>query len=723
MAKLPRESIFSTGNRVVGSVIIFALALIARLVYLNALSDLPSFGYLTFDLIHFHSIATAMVQGQPLGHEAVFKAPLYSLFLAQLYSLASSSLFKTLAIQCVLGSLSPALVFLIASEFYSRKIATTAGIVTALYGTLIFFDAELLPVALTVFLLLITLYQLLKYESNHRRLLLVGAGITLALAGAATPETLILVPVFGYWVYQSSNSKRGAQLTSAAIFVAATLLMTVPFALRNNSLGGEKLPYLTDIGVRLAIANHAGADGRSFALPNSVPEQGQSYVNAINAGDRTRARELPAVEMGPFWFGHAAKYILNHPLDWLGLEFRKLTYLIGGYEISTDRPLYDLASRCVPLSLLLWDNFLSFPFGLILPLALLAPLTAPTRGRNQKLLSLSVVGLALAALALNPFAFQRSLFMPVVIMWAAAGFWGLIAYYQQQNFRSFYRSLIIVGVAIIVVNGVSHIPGFSPRIDSKFEGKMFEANALLTANRIDEARVEYENAIKLEPRSARPYSSLAGIYGRQGNDSLATLYYNRAVGLDPADDRPLRGIAALLRRRQKVGELNRLLVQVIRDYPKANWAYQEYAYLHIMLKEYTQAADIYERSFQADSTDFESIFRKGESYLNADMRQEAEQEFLRYLQYVPSSVGARSNLGQIYARQQRIDEAKREFEYVRMRQPGNPAVYFNLASLYYQTNDLVRAQSYLDTAAAIDLTFPGIDQMRTMIDSARTSRN
>jgi tetratricopeptide (TPR) repeat protein len=167
--------------------------------------------------------------------------------------------------------------------------------------------------------------------------------------------------------------------------------------------------------------------------------------------------------------------------------------------------------------------------------------------------------------------------------------------------------------------------------------------------------------------------------------------------------------------------LNQFLAKTIRDHPKANWAFEDYAYLHIMLQEYTQAADIFERAFAADSTYVEAIFRKGEVYLEADLRQEAQQEFLRYLKYAPSSIAAHANLGQTYARQQRIDEARREFEYVRMQQPGNPGAYFNLSTLYYQASDLKRSTSYLDTATTIDSSFPGIAQMRRMLDSARTA--
>ena len=722
MAKQLRKMKITSKDRIIGTIAVLAVALAARLIYLNAASSMSTFTYLTFDLLHFHNIAVAIFHGAPLGHEAVFKAPLYSMVLAQIYGLMSNPVFNALLFQCFLGSLSSALVYLIAADFYSQKIAFTAGLTAALYGTLIYFDSELLPVSLTVSLVLASLYLLVKFEDSRRILLVAGAGIALALAGAATPETLILVPVALWWVYRDSSGQWKARVISGAILLATVVLVTLPFALRNNSTGGEKIPYLTDIGVRMAIANQAGADGRTFTLPNSSPESGQNYVNTLDATDRASGRELPQPEMGGFWLRRAFGDMAGSPIAWLGLEMRKLVCAISGYEISTDRPIYFIAAERFPLSVLLFDKLIFFPFGLILPLVLLAPLATSSSRRKQHLLIWSLIALVAVTLMFNVFAYQRILFVPILIVWAAAGFWGLIELYQRQDFRRFYIWLPMLLVAIIIVNGVARVPGLVPRIDSEFEGRMFEANALLAANRIDDARATYEKALRLDPRSARPYSSIANTYSQQGEDSLAVVYYNRALSVNPGDDRPLRGIAGILKRQQKIGELSQILVSVMRQFPKANWAYAEYANIHIRLGEYTQAADIYERSFQADSTDYGSIFLKGETYLTADMRQEAETEFLRYLQYAPNSIPAHANLGQIYARQRRTDEARREFEYVRNQQPSNPASYFNLASIYYQIDDLQRSSSYLDTARALDRTFPGLDEMRGMIDSARVKQ-
>lgn len=722
MAKRSQDLAITTKDRVVASAIVFVVALALRLIYLNAAESIPTFGYLTFDLLHFHNLAVAMIKDGLIGHEAVFKAPLYSLALAQIYSISSNPIFQTLVLQCILGSMSAVLIYLISSHYYSQRLSLTAGMIAAFYGTLIYYDTELLPVSLTVFLILAAIYLLLRYELVHRMIFIAGAGVALALAGAATPEILILLPVAGWWIYRDGAEKKKFRGRHCLILALTVALATVPFIIRNNALGGETVPYVTDIGVRTAIANQAGADGRAFALPNGIRESGQSYVNAHEATHRTRGNEAATSEMGGFWLRHALGYVLSNPIDWVTLELRKLACFISGYEISTDRPIYFMAGERMPLRVLLFDKFISIPFGLILPFALLAPLVAGDPKRRQRLLIWSMVALLGVSMLFNAFAYQRILLVPFVIIWAAAGFWGLVTLYRKQEFRRFYTWLSVLVTAIVVVNGIAKIPGLVPTINSEFEGKMYTANALLTANRLDEAKDNYEAALRIDPRSPRPYNSLANIYSQKGNDSLATVFYNRAIGVDPADDRPLRSLANLLKRRQKLGELNHLLVGVMRQFPKANWAYHEYAQLHIKLKEFTQAADIYERSFAADSTDFESIFLKGETYLMADMRQEAEAEFLRYLQYAPNSVPARANLGQVYARQQRIDEARREFEFVREQQPGNPATYFNLASLFYQTNELARAASYLDTAGAMDHSFPGLEEMRRMIDSARVSQ-
>lgn len=700
--------------------IVLAVALVARLIHLYASAASPIFSYLTFDSIYYHTIAQYLSHGSELGHEGVFKAPLYGLFIAANYKLLGANLFLPLLLQNIFGAISCGLIYLIAARVYSRPVALIAGLCAALFGPLIYFDSEVLPTSLTVVLTLTAVWALIMFETSRRWVYPLAAGVALALAAANAPEVLLLAIVLCVWLLRLRAPER-VKRGQVAAYALAVILPLMPFVMRNHDIGRETVPFLTDVGVRLAVANNAEAGGRDFRLPNSVDEPGLSYLNAVDAANRTNGREVPLQNFGSFWTGRAVAYMFAHPVDWLKLELRKLALLISGYEVALDKPLYFYAQQSPILRWLLWDSGVAFPLGIFLPLALLAAIGPRQARLGQCPLAALAVVFAAAVLIFSPFSHQRLPAIPAVILWAAAGFWGMITLVRAGDFRRFYRNLVVFVIAFVAVNGIIYAFDTKVRINSELEGRIYTGNAYLTANVMEPARREFEEAAKTDPRSPRPHSGLASVYMRLGNDSLAIVSSYRAAGLAPSDDRPYRFIVNSYRRRNKVTDLNTLLYNLMREYPKANWVFDEYADLHNRLQEYTQVADIYERAFQADTTYYDAIFRKGETYLMADMRQEAEEEFRRYLSYMPSSIEAQANLGQVYARQRKLDLAEAQFEFVRRAQPYSPASYFNLASLSLQRSDFPRAHAYLDTARMLNANFPGLDALHQMIDSLQTA--
>lgn len=702
--------------------IIGVVALALRLVHLYAAAASPIFGYLTFDSIYYHTIAQYMAAGEQLGHEGVFKAPLYGMLIALNYGIFGINIFSTLFLQNILGTISCLLVYAIGRSIFPRRIALTAGLLAAACGTMIYFDSEVLPVSLTITFLLLSLWLLLMYGGSRNIFYLIGSALACSIGTYLLPEILLLIPAAMYWLVRQRDPGPVSRV-HLLVFAAIVVLSLVPLQIRNQSIGRETIPLVTDVGLRLAVANSPTSTGRDLTLPNSDEEFGESYLSAVEAANRTNGREVPLENFGGFWFGQALKYIFGNPIDWAKLELRKLGLLLSGYEIALDKPIYFFAEQSPVLRWLLWEGMLSFPLGLLMPLALLTFFTGRGWTSGERLVLLSAIAWVVAVLVFSPFSHQRLPLVPLVIILAAAGFWGLVGFLRNGDYRRFYRNLAVFAVGLVVVNGVIYIANPDVRVNSKLEGHLFTANALLTAGQPQEAQLEFEQALRQDSRSPRPYSGIAGILLRQGSDSLAVLNYMRAAGLAPEDDRPYKGVVSSLKRRQKVTELNQTLVEVIRLFPKARWAYVEYADLHMRLKEYTQAADIYEEAFQADSTYFDAIFRRAECYLLGDMRQEAEVEFKRFLEYIPSSIEAHANLGQVYARQRRLDLAQEQFEFVRRIQPYNPASYFNLSSLALQRNEFDRSHAYLDTARMLNPQFPGLDLMHRMIDSLRTAQN
>lgn len=251
---------------------------------------------------------------------------------------------------------------------------------------------------------------------------------------------------------------------------------------------------------------------------------------------------------------------------------------------------------------------------------------------------------------------------------------------------------------------------------------MFTGSAYYSTGKYADAEQDFYKAAMLNPRSAAVFTNLGNACARQSKDSLAVDYYRRATAVDPNDDRPKKAMAENYRKRNRIKELADLAVTEIKKNPKAAWAYHEYAYVHIKLEEYTLAADLYEKAFVADTTDYGAIFLRAGCYLAADMRMEAAEQYQRFLKYVPNSVEAYANLGQVYARQNKLDLALEQFQRVAGMQPQNPAGYFNLASTYLQMRNFDKADEMLSKTESLDPDFPGIADVRQMIANERAGK-
>ncbi len=721
MAKKANSTEVPLDKRLIWSGIIIVLALAVRLVFLFNTSESTVFGFLSYDRLYYEQIAQQFLAGQPFGPEILFKPQLYPLYVGVVLQLLGRDLFLPLLIQGFLGAFSCALVFLIALRFYSLKISATAGIITALYGTLIYYSGELLPVTLLIFLNLSVIYLLLRYNDTRNLWYAFFAGLSLGFAVAAGPSSLLLLAAILVWIFRRRSKRKLPRGKEAAIVLVGVMLVFTPFWLRALTNGGEEVPYATHIGLTLAAGNNIDARGNTINLPRTIAPTGFDYDEMVELAQRANLGERPLDQLGSLWTGQAIGFALHTPGKWLLLELRKLGYIFMGYENWRHKPLYYFSSHSDLLGFLLWDNLISFPFGVILPLALIL-LFAP---RSEKpgqglLLGYAAVGV-IVLLASYVVEGQRLIFIPPVIIWAAAGLWTLIDSYREKQFKRFYKLAVVFVVALGVSNGLTAIPGLSPRVIDEAVGEVYIANALISLEQYPEAEQRLQRALRYDSRSASANMALATIYSRRGQIEEAMKSYRRASHLSPESQLPKQAIANLLQQMNKLEELNHYIVGIIRENPKENWAQQFYADMHARIGEYMQAADILERAYQADSTYFDAILLKANVYIQADMRVEAEKELNRFLEFMPNSIEAHANLGQVYARQQRYDLALKQFTAARDAQPWNPAAYFNLATLSYQMGQFNRAHAYLDTVLIINPDFPSVDVMRAKIDSTQAA--
>ena len=705
-------------------VIVFAVAFLPRLFHLLSIQASPLFNYLAPDPLSCYQLASKLAAGQTVGDAILFRAPLYPYLLALYYWIFGQALFMPLLLQSVVGAFACVMVYIIARRYYTNKIAVTAGLAAALCGPLIFFGSELLPFTLALTLNLIAIWLLTIYEESRKRSKLLTAGLLLGLSAAAHPAILLFAPIVVLWIHQRLSENRQEWIKQTIPFVIGILIILVPVAAHNVIAGGEAVVYETYGGVSFGAGNNAQADGGKPVLPGAVSDAQPGIDVASALASQQTGRELTATETGSYWLKQGFKYIFTHPLSWIGLQMRKVAYLITGYEIPKDKQIYFFAKQSGVLRYLLWEKLIAFPFGILLPLALpaLAAGSPLRRGKRQCVLIGYVLSYVLIMLLFTVTSRYRAMLVPIIAVWSAAGFWTLVQLYREGSYSKFYRWLAALVVALVVCNGIAYIPGLSPRVNADFEGFMFTGSAYYSAGKYADAEKDFYEAATLNPRSAAVFTNLGDACARQSKDSLAVDYYRRAMAIDPNDDRPKQAVAENYRKRNRIKELADLAVTEIKKNPQAAWAYHEYAYVHIKLGEYALAADLYEKAFVADTTDYDAIFLKAGCYLAVDMRMEAAEQYQRFLKYVPNSVEAYANLGQVYARQNKLDLALEQFQRAASMQPQNPAGYFNLASTYLQMRDFAKADEMLSKTESLDPKFPSIADVRQMIVNERARK-
>jgi curved DNA-binding protein CbpA len=81
----------------------------------------------------------------------------------------------------------------------------------------------------------------------------------------------------------------------------------------------------------------------------------------------------------------------------------------------------------------------------------------------------------------------------------------------------------------------SSIPPPPPKEDSVVEQYLRRAQTLIKNNQFVPAKVELQEALKLEPKNSRAHSFMAILYMRQNQLKMARIHFDNALKLDPKD--------------------------------------------------------------------------------------------------------------------------------------------------------------------------------------------
>jgi 4-amino-4-deoxy-L-arabinose transferase-like glycosyltransferase len=184
--------------------------------------------------------------------------------------------------QVFLGSLLIPLVMLLALELFDRRTAVVAGAITAFYPTFVAYshylwaeNAFLVPVIAGLILTIRT------HRSGSYTLAAI-CGLLFGFAALSRETGLVIAAACGLWfVWTAAKDDRKPALLRAGLMVLASILVIVPWTIRNYRVTGGFIPIAT-------ISWMAMAEGNIFA-----PDDWLHPNRDVLIGYRTAWRNIP----------------------------------------------------------------------------------------------------------------------------------------------------------------------------------------------------------------------------------------------------------------------------------------------------------------------------------------------------------------------------------------------------------------------------------------------
>ena len=84
-------------------------------------------------------------------------------------------------------------------------------------------------------------------------------------------------------------------------------------------------------------------------------------------------------------------------------------------------------------------------------------------------------------------------------------------------------------------------PPPQPKEDPVFAGYLRRAQELIAKNQLLQARVELQDALKMQPNNSQCHSLIGVVYLKQNQTKMAKIHFDRALQLDPKDQTALEG--------------------------------------------------------------------------------------------------------------------------------------------------------------------------------------
>ncbi len=573
--------------------LIFILAFGIRFVYLLGIKRLPLFEFPFADALYNLDWAKEIVSGKLWAKAPFFRAPLYPFFLSFLIRIFGENLYILRIVQMLVGSLSCVLIYLVGRRIFSRKVGVPAAIFACLYAPLIYFDLEFLDTFLIIFLDLLLVYLLILTQKKPSSFKLFLGGVLLGLSAIARPNVLLFAIFVPAWLFFYFRKEIGLKkVFTLILFLAIGLFLVVlPVTLANYLEGKDFVLISWQGGINFYLGNNPQASGYKAVAPGIRTTWYGIYYDGIKLAEKLSGRELKLSEGSDFWFKQGFKFILGKPFVALKLYLKKIGLFLGGYEVSENPNIYFYWSH--PDNLLkplLWKRLISFPVGILLPLAWMGILLAL---KEWKRLSLVFGFIFTYMLSVILFFVNTRFRIPVIPFLLIFSSFAIFKIIEQKEIKR-KITLVFGSLMLIMLGNIDLTNQMAPVYQAQFHYIL--GNAYLKQNALQKAEDEFKESIQVSEEQPRGFTGLGVIRYMQGNYPEAESLLQRALQIDSTEVFAYRYLGDIHARRGEFPKALQEYETALALNPEYGEAYFGAGYVYANLGDLKKAVEMWEKS-------------------------------------------------------------------------------------------------------------------------------
>lgn len=538
--------------------LIFAAALLTRLIHLVFIMDLPTAEQPIGDGESYHLWAQEIAAGNWVGDEVFFVAPLYPYVLGAFYTIFGTKLVLFRCFQIILGSLACVFLFRAGSNFFDKRTGAVAGFLFAFYPVAIHFDTLIQKTSLAFFLFAAFLYLVSRLMQEQRPPLWLGAGAILGLLAITRENAIIFLPILLLWLFLEKEIPVNSKLLQGGAFALGLALIILPLTIRNKVVADQWVITTSNMGTNFYIGNRTGATGSYEPLRPGRDNWKFEREDAIALARQESGEQLEPAEVSSFWLKKALGEISGSPGSWLKLMVKKTMLVANSAEVGDTEDIYTYTQHSPLLQILT----LMFHFGILFPLAMGGIWLYRKEWKQHLPLLLMLAGYAASVIGFFVFDRFRFPISGILVLFAAAALLR-IGEFMPSKQGGAWPLAIVLGALVFanwpVVNRAAFKATTELNLGKMYaqEGKHKEAlphlqaamdadpnrvdvhislgNTLLNLGQFSKARKHLLSAHKLNPEHGEALSQLGLLSILEGKDKEARDYYEKALPLLPED--------------------------------------------------------------------------------------------------------------------------------------------------------------------------------------------